>query len=147
MIAVAENPQPLLVLLQKIEVLARLVAKALELGLLEMRRDDQRLMRARYSSYVTESVGFLKTSSTAAVQEQCDLDASLAWSRAAEWHGLEIIRTEKGGPKDKTGTVEFRALYTANGKFCNHHEVATFVKEKDGWKFEDSTIVLDSSQP
>ena len=101
------------------------------------------LMRARYSSYVTESVGFLKTSSTAAVQEQCDLDASLAWSRAAEWHGLEIIRTEKGGPKDKTGTVEFRALYTANGKFCNHHEVATFVKEKDGWKFEDSSFVSE----
>jgi len=101
----------------------------------------EQLMRARYTSYVTGSVEFLKTSSTAAVQEQCDLEASRQWSEAAEWHGLEIIKVEKGGAKDKTGVVEFRALYTANGKFCNHHEVATFVKEKDGWKFEDGDFV------
>ena len=101
----------------------------------------EELMRARYSSYVTGAVEFLKTSSTKAVQEQCDLEASRAWSEAAEWHGLEIIRTEKGGPKDKTGTVEFRALYTANGEFCNHHEVSNFVKEDDGWKFADGELV------
>ena len=59
----------------------------------------------------------------------------------SRWHGLEVIRTEGGGPKDKTGVVEFRALYTANGEFCNHHEVATFVKDRSGWKFEDGDLV------
>ena len=90
------------------------------------------LMRARYCAYVTEHIAFLKTSATKAVQDEFDEQASTAWSRAASWHSLEIIRTEKGGKDDTTGVVEFRATYTANGEFCNHHEVSTFVKEADG---------------
>ena len=70
-----------------------------------------------------------------------DENASKAWSAAAEWHGLEIISTEKGGPKDKEGIVEFRALYTANGEFCNHHEVSKFVRQGKEWKFADGELV------
>ncbi len=99
------------------------------------------LMRARYSAYVTEHIKFLKTSSVKAVQEEFNEEVSLSWSRAAEWHGLEIIHTEAGGKDDTTGVVEFRAIYTANGELCNHHEVSTFVKEADGWKFADGEIV------
>ena len=99
------------------------------------------LMRARYSSYATGEIGFLKTSAVPAIQEQFDEEGSRNWSKAARWHGLEIIRTEKGGESDDTGVVEFRALYTANGEFCNHHEVATFVKEGSEWKFEDGDLV------
>ena len=101
----------------------------------------EQLMRARYSAYVTEHILFLKTSATKAVQEEFDEQASTAWSRAAQWHGMEIIRTEQGGKDDTKGVVEFRATYTANGEFCNHHEVSTFVKEADGWKFEDGELV------
>ena len=95
------------------------------------------LMRARYSSYVTGDVLFLKSSATEEVQAEFDENASKAWSAAAEWHGLEIISTEKGGPKDDEGIVEFRALYTANGEFCNHHEVSKFVRQGGEWKFAD----------
>ncbi len=101
------------------------------------------LMRARYTAYVTEHIPFLKDSAVKAVQDEFDEEESTAWSRAARWHGLEIIRTEGGQKGDKTGVVEFRATYTANGEFCNHHEVSTFVKEKDGWKFEDGEIVKE----
>ena len=99
------------------------------------------LMRARYSSYVTGDVEFLKTSATKAVQEQFDEAASKAWSKQAQWHGFEIVKTEGGGSGDKTGVVEFRALYTANGEFRNHHEVATFVNDGSGWLFEDGELV------
>ena len=99
------------------------------------------LMRARYSSYATGDVGFLKTSMVEEAQADFDEASSKAWSEAARWHGLEIISTEKGGPADDEGVVEFRALYTANGEFCNHHEVATFVKDRSGWKFEDGDLV------
>lgn len=99
------------------------------------------LMRARYSSYVSGDVDFLKKSSTKEVQEEFDERASRAWSESAKWHGLEIISTEKGKEGDNEGVVEFRALYTANGEFCNHHEVSTFVREADGWKFADGTLV------
>ncbi len=99
------------------------------------------LMRARYSAYVTEQIPFLKASATKAIQEEFDEEASRNWSRAAEWHGLEIVRTEGGQPGDKKGLVEFRAIYTANNELCNHHEVSTFVKEADGWQFEDGQLV------
>jgi SEC-C motif-containing protein len=99
------------------------------------------LMRARYTAYAAGEIDFLRVSSTAAVQADFDEESSRAWSAAAEWHGLEIISTEKGGKRDEEGTVEFRALYTANGEFCNHHEVSRFVKEKDGWKFDDGELV------
>ena len=99
------------------------------------------VMRARYTSYVTGDIDYLKTSATKAVQEEFDEEASKAWSRAAEWHGLEIIRTEGGRKGDKKGVVEFRALYTANNEFCNHHEVSNFGLEKDGWKFDSGELV------
>ena len=99
------------------------------------------LMRARYTSYVTGDVLFLKNSATKEVQDDFNEEASKAWSRAAEWHGLEIIRTEGGTKRHKKGVVEFRALYTANDEFCNHHEVSQFVKEADGWKFADGELV------
>jgi SEC-C motif-containing protein len=101
----------------------------------------EELMRARYSSYVTGAVDFLRSSAVKEVQEEFDEAASRAWSAQAEWHGLEIVGTEAGGAGDDEGIVEFRALYTANGEFCNHHEVAKFVREKDGWKFADGELV------
>lgn len=104
----------------------------------------EELMRARYSAYVTEHIEFLKTSATSAVQAEFDEKSSIAWSRAAQWHGLEIIATEKGGKTDDEGIVEFRATYTANREFCNHHEVARFVKEPDGWKFDDGELVAET---
>ncbi|MBR0197574.1 MAG: YchJ family protein [Kiritimatiellae bacterium] len=99
------------------------------------------LMRARYSSYVSGDVQFLRKSSTKEVQKEFDERASKAWSRSAKWHGLEIISTEKGQEGDDTGVVEFRALYTANGEFCNHHEVSTFVREAGDWLFADGNLV------
>jgi len=98
-------------------------------------------MRARYSSYVTGDILFLKSSATAKVQAEFNEEASRAWSKAARWHGLEIISTDKGGPGDDMGVVEFRATYTANNEFCNHHEVSTFVREPDGWKFDDGQLI------
>lgn len=99
------------------------------------------LMRARYTSYVVGDVNFLKTSMAKSVQADFDEEASRAWIAASRWHGLEIVRTEAGQKGDKEGVVEFRALYTANDEFCNHHEVSKFVKERGGWKFLDGELV------
>ena len=98
-------------------------------------------MRARYSSYATGDVSFLKTSAVPKVQDEFSAEDAKSWSASTRWHGLEIIRTEGGGADDAEGVVEFRALYTANGEFCNHHEVSRFVKDADGWKFADGEIV------
>ena len=99
------------------------------------------LMRARYSAYASGAVEFLKSSATEASRAEFDEDTARAWSRTAQWHGLEIIRTEGGQADDTTGVVEFRALYSEGDEFCNHHEVARFVRDADGWKFEDGEFV------
>ena len=104
------------------------------------------LMRARYSSYVTGDVLFLKASATKAVQDEFDEKTSRAWSASATWHGLEVIKTEGGQANDAEGVVEFRALYTANGEFCNHHEVSRFVREADGWKFSEGDLVGETPE-
>ena len=99
------------------------------------------LMRARYSAYAVGDVKFLFASSGPEVRAEFDEKTTRDWSKSAQWQGLDIIATEKGGKDDTTGVVEFRALYTANDEFCNHHEVSNFVKEKDGWKFADGELV------
>ena len=99
------------------------------------------VMRARYTSYATGDVDYLRRSATKEVQAEFDEASSRAWSKAADWHGLEVIRTEQGGEGDDKGVVEFRALYTANNEFCNHHEVAQFVREDGEWKFADGELV------
>ena len=99
------------------------------------------LMRARYSSYVSGDIEFLVSSATEKGRSEFNEESSRAWSKAAEWHGLEIIKTEGGGPGDDSGVVEFRALYTANGEFCDHHEVSQFVREDGCWKFNDGELV------
>jgi len=99
------------------------------------------LMRARYSAYATGDVAFLKNSMAEESQDDFDEESSRRWSAAARWHGLEIISTEKGGKDDDTGVVEFRALYTANGEFCNHHECSTFRKVCGEWRFVEGDFV------
>ncbi|HBO99364.1 MAG TPA: hypothetical protein DD637_05970 [Verrucomicrobia bacterium] len=101
------------------------------------------LMRARYSAYATEQVDFLYASEVPAVQAEFDADTSRAWSRAADWLGLEVVHTEKGGPDDTTGVVEFRAVYSSQGEVRDHHERATFVKDAEGWKFQDGEMVAE----
>lgn len=102
------------------------------------------LMRARYSAYAKGEVDFLRTSSTVEAAKDFDEAATRDWCDAAEWHGLEVIATERGGERDAEGVVEFRALYTTAGKFCNHHERATFVRENGEWKFADGEFVKET---
>ena len=63
------------------------------------------LMRARYSSYVTGDVDFLRKSATKAVQADFDEAASKAWSDAADWHGLEIIATSPATTRASSSSV------------------------------------------
>ncbi len=109
-------------------------------------RTAEALMRARYSAYATGSIPFLKESGTKKVQDEFNEKVSAAWSKAATWHGLTIISTEKGGENDTEGVVEFRAKYTANNEYCNHRERAVFVKEADGWKFDDGELVPEEPE-
>ncbi|HEU4757150.1 MAG TPA: YchJ family metal-binding protein, partial [Agromyces sp.] len=53
------------------------------------------------------------------------------------WRSLEIVRTERGGPLDREGVVEFAARYRADGERGVLHETSRFVRE-DRWRYVDA---------
>ena len=102
-------------------------------------------MRARYSAFAVGNVDFIQASTVTRNRHQVDRDSTEAWSKQSEWHGLEILDTEAGGPSDDTGIVEFVAHYAAGGEEVAHHEVASFEKVDGTWFFVDG--ILQNQQP
>jgi SEC-C motif-containing protein len=97
-------------------------------------------MRARYSAYATGAVDFLYESSGPEVRAEFNEETTREWSKTAEWKGLEIVETEKGGADDEEGYVSFIARYAAQGKDCEHCESAYFKKLDGAWRFIDGKI-------
>ena len=95
----------------------------------------EELMRARYTAYTRAEIDFLTESLHPDAREGHDPGLARAWAEDSEWHGLEILGTENGGPDDDAGTVEFAATYTYEGEFERYHEVAGFVREDGRWYF------------
>ena len=99
------------------------------------------LMRARYSAYVSGSIDFIESTHSLTKRDALDIEETRKWSRESEWLGLDIINTEKGGPDDKEGTVEFKASFSQNGISHIHHELSTFKKVEGKWFFDSGEIV------
>ncbi|MEE4315298.1 MAG: YchJ family protein [Desulfofustis sp.] len=95
------------------------------------------LMRARYSAYVQGQVQFIYQSTYPDKRSGYSEQEIEAWSRNSEWQGLTIIATDRGGPEDETGTVEFVAAYTEKDRPVRHHEIASFRRHEGGWYFYD----------
>ena len=95
-------------------------------------------MRARYTAYTKTEMPFIHDSLHPDKRSDYDENTSREWAESSTWQGLEILRTEQGGPDDDIGAVEFIATFTdKDGEERNHHELAIFKKEKDTWYFED----------
>jgi SEC-C motif-containing protein len=99
------------------------------------------LMRSRYTAYVLEKIDYIVESHNPATRSEVDPDGARNWSRAAEWHGLEISATEAGGDSDEEGVVEFVARYEMDGRMIHHRERATFQKINKRWFYLDGEMV------
>jgi SEC-C motif-containing protein len=96
------------------------------------------LMRSRYSAYTLADIAYIKRTSAPEALKDFDAKAAKEWAEGAEWKSLQILSTDKGGPEDKKGTVEFQAVYSQDGKTLEHHEVSKFRKGSSGeWLFID----------
>lgn len=95
------------------------------------------LMRARYTAYTMAEMDFLQQSLHPDKREGNDPEGARDWAENSQWHGLEIIAAEQGGPEDDTGTVEFVASYTYDGKDQQYHEVASFSRVDGHWYFTE----------
>ncbi len=99
------------------------------------------LMRARYTAYVQGEIDFLCSSLRVSERETFDADGARAWSKKAEWSGLEIVSTEAGGPEDSDGVVEFVARYTLEDAEQAHHERARFTREDGQWVYAGGRVI------
>jgi len=98
------------------------------------------LMRARYSAYQVGNIAFLGESLHPDFRHDWDEPATRRWAEQAEWHGLEILATDKGGEEDTEGVVEFVASYTEKGQLKRHHELSLFRKERGTWYYVDGKM-------
>jgi SEC-C motif domain protein len=99
------------------------------------------LMRARYTAYVVHAINFIiSTCEEGEGIADIDRKATEDWSNQSSWHGLRILRTEKGQEADDEGVVEFEADYTLHGMRDKHHETAAFKKVNGDWMYTTGAL-------
>lgn len=101
----------------------------------------EQLMRARYSAYVLAQMDFIFESTHPDHRQGYDHAGTKEWAENAEWKGLEIIGTSKGGADDSIGEVEFIARFTEKGNDREHHEAGQFKKKSGNWYFTEGSMV------
>ena len=92
-------------------------------------------MRSRYSAYVQRAYAHLGSTLSAEQRKDFSPEDAKRWAEGSDWLGLSIHHTDKGGPEDTTGVVEFTARFRVEGKEQEHHEVAMFERENGKWVY------------
>ncbi|MER6721582.1 YchJ family protein [Streptomyces halstedii] len=88
------------------------------------------LMRSRYTAFVLRDVAhLLRTWHPDTRPPSLDLDP------AQRWTGLDILDTTDGSAFHTTGTVTFRAHFTAGGRAGSLHERSRFVRHEGAWVY------------
>ncbi len=101
----------------------------------------EQLMRARYSAYVFAKMDFIFESTHPEHRQAYDHAGTKEWAETAEWLGLEIVSTHKGGADDSVGEVEFIARFIEKGNNREHHEAGQFRRKDGRWYFADGHMV------
>ncbi|MDD2899401.1 MAG: YchJ family protein [Desulfuromonadaceae bacterium] len=101
----------------------------------------EQLMRARYSAYVFAEMDFIFKSTHPDHCQGYDHAGTKEWAETAEWQGLEIISTSRGGAEDSIGEVEFIARFKEKGIDRMHHEAGQFKRKDGNWYFADGQMV------
>lgn len=94
----------------------------------------EQLMRSRYSAFAVGDTAYL-----VATWHPSTRPTSLELDPDRRWYRLDILRTDRGGPFDTEGVVEFRAYHRSAGDKGSQHEVSTFVREDGHWLYVDRT--------
>jgi SEC-C motif-containing protein len=99
------------------------------------------LMRSRYSAYAEHAIDYIINSCVQRGKDDIDYKSTRDWSERSTWRGLKILSTEKGGPGDSEGTVEFEAAYESGGMKEIHHERAVFTKDSGEWLYDKGRVI------
>lgn len=94
----------------------------------------QELMRSRYSAFVVRDAGYLvRTWHPRTRPDHLELDGT-------EWLGLDVLRSEAGGPQDDEGVVEFVAGWAHEGRRGQLHEISRFTRRAGRWLYLDGDV-------
>lgn len=112
-------------------------------------------MRSRYTAFVLGDIDYLLV--THHPDYRANDRASLAQTiRTTQWVNLIILATQKGQRKDKTGSVEFVAVYSKRtsagitetapsgsptGELNQLHEKSQFVREGNRWFYTQGDLL------
>ncbi len=91
-------------------------------------------MRSRYTAFTLARIDYVTATHDRETREDHDPEAARSWAESSEWLGLEIVSTDKGGPGDDEGTVEFEARYRSNGVEHDHREYGSSVRGPSAMK-------------
>ncbi len=92
-------------------------------------------MRSRYTAFVVRDAAYLlRTWHPDHRPDALELDPG------QRWQGLEILETTEGSAFHTTGTVTFRAHYTAGGHRDSLHEKSRFVRHEGAWVYESAVF-------
>ena len=89
-------------------------------------------MRSRFSAFAIGDAGYLLRSWHPSTRP-----ATLELDEGLRWYRLDILRTERGGPFDREGIVEFAASFKGDRKGVQQ-EVSRFVREGRDWFYVDA---------
>jgi SEC-C motif-containing protein len=101
-------------------------------------------MRSRYSAYATHAIDYIIDTCISNGRTDIDRKETAAWSEKSTWLGLKIVSTEKGGPGDTEGTVEFEASYERDGLKDVHHETGRFKKTDGRWFYTEGSVAAQT---
>ncbi len=101
----------------------------------------EELMASRYVAYTLGEIDYLVATTDPQHAEGLDRKAMASWAADAEWLGLEILKTAKGGVDDSEGEVEFVAHFKMHGQRMKHHEHSTFKRISGRWFFSTGRAV------
>jgi SEC-C motif domain protein len=92
-------------------------------------------MRSRYSAYVFEKEQYLLETWHPKTRPQF-----IPFDVETKWLGLTIEATERGGPLDMQGAVEFVASFETDGDPHSIHELSQFERVDGKWIYVDGTV-------
>lgn len=95
----------------------------------------EQLMRSRFSAFAVGDGDYLL-----ATWHPRTRPAAVELDPADRWYRLDVHTTERGGPFDEAGLVEFTAYHRGPAGSGTLHEVSRFVRERGRWFYLDGQV-------
>lgn len=98
-------------------------------------------MRSRFTAFALADLDHLLASWDPAHRPSRE-DLESTWDPDLQWTRLQILRTERGGPGDADGVVEFAAIARGASGKVRLHESSRFrrIPQHPGWVYVDGDV-------